>query len=93
MKTKDGTFHLYIFFPAMGEIKIALDSVRNPPPPLHLNFCSDRLHGTKEREKNGRYLCRGGTTHSEKHNRERQTITIIERTNDTKKDITITQGT
>jgi hypothetical protein len=29
MKTKDGTFHL---FAAMGEIKIALDSVRIHPP-------------------------------------------------------------
>jgi hypothetical protein len=38
MKTKDGTFHLYIFFPAMGEIKIALDSVRNPPPPSTSTF-------------------------------------------------------
>jgi len=79
------------FFLPWGKSKLLL--TLSEIPPLHLNFCSDRLHGTKEREKNGRYLCRGGTTHSEKHNRERQTITIIERTNDTKKDITITQGT
>ena len=78
MKTKDGTFHLYIFFPAMGEIKIALDSVRNSPP--HLNFCSDLSSWNKREGKEWEIsMQRWNHPQSAKHNRERKIIVMTER--------------
>ena len=67
---KDGTFHLYIFFSAMGEIRIALDSVRaNPPspPPLPEIYFMEQKRGKECEISMG-----SGTTHSERKRRERE---------------------